>query len=198
MSVSLRQRIGWLNRDVVQFTTGDILVAETDQGGFARLTVKNTSRCIVLRQLAKNRLGYISEKKTADSVLFEQAETGEWTLHIIELKRTLSSSSWDTVIHQLRGAFLNALAVAGVLDIDRIEKVRCYAAYRSTKMETKDIVSTPDPIFIKSLVGEDIERSALWSWTHKRVKLPDETTALIELLQLDESGCGSYTLHSGL
>lgn len=58
-----------------------------------------------------------------------------WFLHIFELKRTVSSGKWEEIKLQFAGAMVNALAMAGYLNINiNPDNVDFYTCYRNDRM----------------------------------------------------------------
>lgn len=118
----------------VEISDQSFHLIETNKDGEADLRVDVSAPCILFRDLENKKLQYFKNQKCADYVVLEL--TGDiWCMHIFEFKRTVTSKEWEHTKVQFAGALQNALALAGVLDVDiKLEQVQLYTAYRNDKI----------------------------------------------------------------
>lgn len=128
----LQDRLGIIEQTLVEVSNGCLHLTEKGDGQ-ADLKLQLRGKCILIRNLEKNKPSYFSNKKCADYVLFEE-RNAKWNVHIFEMKRTVSYETWENNIKmQFHGAMQNALAFSGVLGID-IENIVLHTVYRNDKV----------------------------------------------------------------
>ena len=88
----LQKRIDLLDQNLVLVSDCEVHLTEKGEGK-ADLTLHLQNPCILFCGLEDHKLGYFKNQKCADYVLYE-CSGGQWSVHIFELKRTMSESSW--------------------------------------------------------------------------------------------------------
>lgn len=128
----LDSRLGLFDAILVEKSDKCSVIEEKTQSGYARLNLSFTNPCITFKKLDDNRLGYFKQKNTADGLMIEMTPE-KCRLHIFELKKTIDISSLEKMLKQFKGAYLNALAIAGYLGIT-YDQVLLYCGYRYDKL----------------------------------------------------------------
>ncbi len=134
-SEEIQKRIDLLRQECIDDSDKQLILTEKSEPGAAELQLDLQYRCILFKNLDKHKLGYFKNEKCADYIVFENREKS-WTLHIFELKRTVTGRKWENEIKdQFRGAMQNALAIAGFMGISiELSQIRLYTAYRNDKI----------------------------------------------------------------
>lgn len=130
----LQKRMDLLDQNLVLISESEAHLTEKGEGE-ADLTLHLQNPCILFRGLEDHKLGYFKNQKCADYALFE-CRCGQWSVHIFELKRTMSESNWKQTKEQFKGAMQNMLALAGFLGIQvDLERVNVYSVFRNDKIK---------------------------------------------------------------
>lgn len=96
--------------------------------------------CIMFRDVDENCLNYFQCKNTADCVVFGQKDINNWALHIFEMKKTVKTKEWEKIQRQFKGAYYNALAIAGFLGIiEYIKETKFYICYKNDGISSDTI-----------------------------------------------------------
>lgn len=135
------------------------ILEEHDKGGESTLSVEvagEDSLCISNFD-KKNRCGFLKEESSygmqmcADHILFQKKE-GKWTLHIFEMKSSISFKKWNNIRLKTRSSYFNALAIASFLGIV-VSDVNVVITY-----EKDDAIQSPknttNPALFKPLLGD--------------------------------------------
>ena len=179
----------------VEISDQSFHLIETKKDGEANLRVDVSTPCILFRDLENKKLQYFKNRACADYALFEN--TGEsWCVHIFELKRTVTSQKWEDIKLQFAGALQNALALAGVLDVDiKLEQVRLYTAYRNDKI--RDAANPAKQRLQMHDRQREISSTEESDWNQQMVAMdfPEIVSLEHHKIQLDiEDGTGAYAL----
>lgn len=116
------------------------------------------------------------------------------SLHIIEMKSSLTYDEFSKVIEQLKGMYLMAYSVLSILKSDIPKEIKTYVAYKS---ETVKIKPNPTPKRIpKKSIG--IKDSILESWETEKIELAHNNIAkLIKQVRADD-GNGYFNCDFGM
>ncbi len=74
--------------------------------------------------------------KAVDHAIFKMENSGEWTLHLIEMKTSVGAKTWAVVKAKQRASYLDMLAVAVFLGI-KVKEVFAYTTYGLDKMTSE-------------------------------------------------------------
>lgn len=169
---------------------------EKDRADFADLQVNLKNPCILFKDLQNRKLGYFKNNRCADYILYENI--GEnWYLHIFELKTKVKKDTWSYIKEQFMGAYQNALAIAGFLNISiNTDKVSLYTVYRYDKIN--DVVN---PVAVRYNMynkhENDHKDSVDWNFKQITIKFVGEEKFNHYKIKLDiEKGTGEYYLSS--
>ncbi|MCM1106185.1 MAG: hypothetical protein NC355_04495 [Blautia sp.] len=195
----LEERLGMMDKNLHMESDHDVQLEELSPEGKCRLTVYLKEPCILFIKLEKHKLGYFTNKKCADYILFEKNGQG-WTLHVFELKRTVKETTWEEIIkYQFQGAMQNAMAIAGFLGIPiSYQQTRFYTAYRSDRINC-----VGDPVKQRMRMHNsrgqtgNNNTSAQREWNTGRVELGflGKAEYIHKKIQLDiETGVGEYQM----
>ena len=117
-------------------------LVERKKAGSAKITVKAAFPCFhipdpddqcrfsILDAGETDGKDYV--RRCADHMvfLFDQG-TNRWTVHIFELKRTISRKIWtEDVLIQFNGALIRAYAISGILQAGAFANIYLHCAYR--------------------------------------------------------------------
>ena len=103
------------------------------------------SKCKFLRKDREYGL-----QKCSDHILFQHIADDSWTLLIIEMKTSVGAKVWKDIKKKRRASYLNALAIAAVLDI-QIKKVIVYTTFEEEKFS--DLPDLTSPYAQKPVLG---------------------------------------------
>ena len=180
----------------VQLSSTDFHLIETGDGK-ADLQIDLPTPCILFNGLEKKKLQYFVNKKCADYLIFENKQD-QWFVHILELKRSVGSSEWETIKLQFAGALQNAYALAGVLGIHiDLEHVKVYTVYRNDKLN-----HVANPAKLRCEIHErdrraDSKEQAEWNAKSVEISFVDVIQLEHHKIKLDiETGEGKYSLTS--
>lgn len=126
---SVDARLKLFNAAKINQSNSCLVISETDKGGQGDVELKLSSPCISFEKMADNRLKYFKSDRSADGLIFEY-KAGTWYVHIFELKTSLGFKQWHHAVDQICYSLMNALAIAGVLNITfSFENVSTYIVY---------------------------------------------------------------------
>lgn len=172
------------------YGTGEVFcVRESKPEGYAEvyLTV-GSNPCFHVDKIEKKVFPVLACRRCADHLVFVfDPQTGEWTLHIFEMTRSISKATWEEkILPQFNGGLTNAYAIMGVLRccMDFAE-VQVHCCYQKNKSETS-------PVHLKPLLGEPAPRD----WLNDPVTFASypQKTAQNLPLKLDGDGKGQLQL----
>ena len=136
-----------------------------------RLTVQSSYDFWFIRDADKSKLTYcknfLQRKRCADTVIWELTDSGQWVLHIIEMKRTVddsgSSRGWEHIKSQFTVAYRLCKMVAASLDIE-FDQVLFYTAFVNDKISSRTgNISEEDPVTER--VDPDMSDDTPSPWT---------------------------------
>lgn len=90
-------------------------------------------------------------QKSVDHVIFQNC-SGNCTLHLIEMKKTVGSETFKGVKRKVRSSYLNALAIAVALGIT-ITQTIAYTSFLELKFDTEADTNS-NPQIYKPMLGE--------------------------------------------
>ena len=95
----------------------------------------------------------MSLKKRVDHIIFEQDEKEAWTVHLIEMKSSISTKEkWLEIKGKFRASYLLVLALGAILQLD-IQEIKMYTTYEKVTLT----VMPENPVSRRSLVGSKPE-----------------------------------------
>ncbi|SET36981.1 hypothetical protein [[Clostridium] polysaccharolyticum] len=160
---ALEKRIKELDEHLVSYSDKELSFREKQKDGKMEFVLKLSYPCILFRDVDENCLKYFKSKKTADCIMFEQKDSKTWALHIFEMKATVKSKEWGKIREQFRGAYYNALAIAGYLGIESyIKETKLYTCFQKDKI-------TEDPSMVRGVLND--ANSLIKEWIRGRVNL---------------------------
>lgn len=182
----LQKRIQLMEPALVEISEECLHLTEKGEGQ-ADLEVQLSNKCILVRNLEKNKLEYFLNKKCADYVLFESTDAN-WNAHIFEMKRTVKEDTWETEIKkQFQGAMQNILAFSGVLGIE-VGDIILHTVYRNDKIND---MSNP----VRQHPGARHKSNTDWNDGEISLEFLDRKRFRHDKIKLDiETGAGEYRL----
>jgi hypothetical protein len=163
----------------------ELIVKETAEDGEAHLTLRFSQEA-VLFQYKPNIQFVFANRKRADGIIFLPDGKGKWNLLLIELKRSIGNSTWELIKKQWHGAWLHAIALAGVLEITLTGRVKVMAGYRQAKLGDENA----DPILLKS---GGAALTANHEWKSGTVPVAELGQVSLHRCQLNEHGLGEFS-----
>lgn len=182
--ISFEERLALLNLDhTVRVTDKMVILRENQKLGKANLICHLNRFHICFLNADKQTLGYLKTLKCADAILLEKRDE-RWILKILEFKKCMTIESLKKSLEQFEGALYNAIAICGFLNIEHVDEIRLYSAFRYDKMNES-------PLLRKRKENQ----LALRQWESGRVKLPFvEHDVRYARIVLDEEGNGEVNL----
>lgn len=133
---ALKKRIEELDEHLVSYSKDKLSFHERQKDGAMEVTLNLAHPCIMFRDLDEHCLSYFKSKKTADCIVFERKDLEAWVLHIFKMKKTVKVKEWKKIYEQFKGAFYNALALAGFLGIElALQETKLYTCYQVDKIK---------------------------------------------------------------
>lgn len=189
-SIEIDERFKLLNADICRFHGAGISfsISETASEGAAEVSIKGgTLPCFHIGQMDKRTFPVLADRKCADHLVFVfDPRTQEWTLHIFEMKKTVSRTKWEKeILLQLEGGLANACAVMGVLRCLGFKEIHVHCCYRRNGDEAS-------PVYQKAELGKPAPRD----WLNEPVVFASfpRITARNAPVKLDENGKGQFDL----
>lgn len=186
---ALEKRIRKLDKHLVSFSDKQLYFEEKQKAGKMKIMLELQNPSIMFRDLDENCLGYFQSKKTADCIVFEQRNKDAWVLHIFEMKRQVKTKEWEKIKAQFKGAYYNALAVAGYLGIEPfLQEIKLYTCFRNDRMNLDAIASKV------ALSGGN---PLLKEWLQGKVKLDcfETINVVMEKIKVEEDQLGQLMGH---
>lgn len=161
-----------------------LVVEETTDEGFAELTIALPADSLLFQY--KQQIQFVfSNRKRADGIVFSPDGEGRWNLLLVELKKTVGAKNWESIKQQWHGAWLHAIALAGVLELELSGRVEVMAGYRKNVLGQ----NATNPVLLKS-PGDFLEANT--EWCNERVCLPELGITRLYRCELNEQGLGEY------
>ncbi|MGB8954577.1 MAG: hypothetical protein WCC10_04340 [Tumebacillaceae bacterium] len=145
--INIGFNLGRVNPDYFELCSSHVIVVEeTSKKGEAELTCTFQEGKEYIRLLKEHDhiLTYCMNRKCADGIIIEldPADQSQARVHIIELKKSMGSRTWEKVKEQFYGASLRALAFASSVGIHRILSIHYYTGYVDDDEMKKSIETT--------------------------------------------------------
>ncbi|MBF0622107.1 MAG: hypothetical protein HQL54_09280 [Magnetococcales bacterium] len=143
----------WILADKYIENKESIQISEENEDGKARLLILSNNKIIHLLRKDNDKIPFLANKACADGILIEFIGNYPVAIHIVELKRTISTKSWNTIRKQFIGALGYTRAFLGVLGLPAPKNIHCYTAFYRDKLASRE---NPDPIFERPFTGVPI------------------------------------------
>ncbi|WP_455962729.1 hypothetical protein [Methylorubrum aminovorans] len=156
-------------RDYIELKTEETVeIVEANEKGAGRAVFEIKGNALLIRHFRdKPPLKWSKNQKCADgAILIEDGITN--SLHVVELKKTVSEKKWPDIREQYEGMIHNVLAILAVLDIKRPKTITCHIAFETDKMP---ILSSTNPVLLKFPVGEARPIGGALDWANSRITL---------------------------
>ncbi len=136
----IKQKVGKLFlKEYVEVVENSCIITEDADEGLTECDVI-LEKGILLKNLDDWKIKIFKHKKVADYCVLQPLGSGKWKLNVIEIKKSVSTKRWNKKIKlQFRGAYLYALTLMEILDID-IED------FKFITVNNKDSITSPDNI----------------------------------------------------
>lgn len=125
-----------------------LLMVSIEDENFCIKKYDDKKRCAFFK--TPNQAGKNDESvsKCVDHVIM-QHKNGAWRLHLIEMKSSVGAKTWERIKKQNRDAYLEILALSGVLGIN-FSEITSYTTYESEKFKNDDT----NPLTKTALLGK--------------------------------------------
>lgn len=166
--ISVIENIARVNQDRISIAAGgSISVIETSKDGEGEVVFKSkTKNLIRFHGYSQPPIRWASCLNCADGSIIVENGT-EFDLFIVELKTTLTPSELKKSCKQLSGGYINALAISGVLGIQKFSNVYCVVSYEREKISE---ILLANPSLIKS--EKDLNGTGVTEWIRKKIHVP--------------------------
>lgn len=188
-------RVRRLKNDVVSHGTTTVTVRQKPKKDQATALLSVDFRiehpCICVQIDPDNRkpIYWLAHPNTGDAVIIEFRAHAPW-LHLVEIKSRVSSTTdIQEILDQLVGAFLNGLAIAGVLELPPYAGITAHIAFtddNGLQLKTAPVPSalrvrigdmaTPDPLLAEWNATDAIEIDGLPRPVELKKLCADRTT----------------------
>lgn len=173
--------------------TTSAVVEETDELGKATVEFTFTGPGLRFSQPdASGKFNWLSSKENCDGV-FLIFDGRAMILHLVELKRKITQSSWEKASGQFRADYLRARALLAVLGHSPDCDVVAHISFRTDDLSPR---LTPTPFLHKTQVGEAPSEEPLASvteWVSGEIDLHGKN-ARVNKIQQDADGVASHPL----
>lgn len=169
------------------------ILEEKAEDGKAQLSINSDNKLFAISLSHKNNISVFKNKKVADWIVLEFLDDTfkNINLHLLELKRSITDSSWQKVKEQFKGAYEHSFLLKGLFDY-KINNVICYSVfvYDKLKLET-----TTNPILLKASLGNNNKTSSR-DWNSSAIMIHNMNISHIKipLNLVNEIGRGSYKI----
>lgn len=188
-------RLSWLDSNLVFASESELELKETEESGEATLKLRLDNYTIAFTKWHKHTFPFLKQQKCADHILFEKVDNDNWILHIIEFKKTVTSSQWSKAKLQFNSAVQQATCCMGILCINRISDIRFYTAFREDKLKS---ANNTNSVLLKTGVGAKAAEIDI-DWNLNRVKiecLADKSFKHYKIELDKDTGYGEYKISS--
>ncbi|WP_065326384.1 hypothetical protein [Tritonibacter mobilis] len=151
-----------------------IIVEEKAKGGAGKCHFNSPQEALFIK--AKDQAPVVwslKNRKCAEAAFCLARADGSTTLHIVEMKSSLSLKTFLHVMEQIRGMYLSALATLSITKTAEPSEVTAYLAYNEDKISHGTGESL---ILSKTLVGGE-ELPGKREWRKKEIPLPHSKQA---------------------
>lgn len=176
----------WHNKETVE-------ISEKATGGAGTITFNVSLPYLAFRATDNNPpMHWLAASKCADGafVLFDDEQAH---LHIVELKSKLTAKEWKKVKLQFEGMLLNAMAVAGVIELSHFSSVTCYIAYAEDAISVEKNAS---PVFYKNLPGTSAAAPEIAEWLAEQLTALDKFKMTLIKLKRNSDGNATHSIRS--
>ena len=182
--------LDWLDNNKYQFSQ-KVILDEKENDGKVKLELKSKNNLFAISLSHKDKIKIFKNQKVADWVVLEFLNENEVYLHLLELKRTITISSWQKIKEQLKGAYEHSFLLKGLFNY-KIKEIFCYSAYVNDNLSLQN---TTNPILLKNSLGNNIQTSAI-DWSNETINIHDMSVShkKIKLNLVGDIGKGVYNI----
>ncbi len=127
----------------VAVSDDEFLLVENAREGLTSLTVKLNNKSILFPHADSSKISWYKNRKCADNIVLSFSESGVH-VHIFEIKRTVTSTTWEDIKKQFSGAMIYAAGLMGVFgekyDVQNVSVHTAYLHDRLTYVPEDPIV----------------------------------------------------------
>jgi len=182
--------LNWIDKNKYQYSN-KIVLDEKENDGKAELEIISKNRLFAISLSHKNKIKVFKNQKVADWIVVEFLNDNQINLHLIELKRTITTSHWQKIKEQLKGAYEHSFLLKGLFDYE-INEIFCYSAYVYDKLNN---LNTTNPVFLRNSLGNKSQTSAI-DWNNDKINIHNLSVShkKIKLKLIDDIGKEVYEL----
>lgn len=175
-----------------------VKVIENSAEGYAELTcvLKRAVEFVGLKQSDTSSFLFVKNQRSVDGALLIPIKPTAFSVHLIELKKSVDETKWQDIKEQLSCSWLRIKAICGMLDIE-VDSVTCYTGYQNDNLST-------NPALMKLPLGLSASSSSPASqflrqraeWYGKKISIDfwDKKLVTHHRVPLDAAGLGSIAL----
>jgi len=172
------------------------ILDEKEDSGKIKLNINSNNNLFAISLSHKNSISVFKHNKVADWIVLEFLDDScqNINLHLFELKRTITDSSWQRIKEQFKGAYEHSFLLKGLFNY-KINSVICYSAFIYDKLKLQN---TPNPVSLRQSSGNNKKSSNL-DWNNETVRFYNNKIQYIKhkkisLILDGTTGKGSYTI----
>lgn len=141
-----------------------VTVTEPEKPGEADVECRIPEGCVCIDWTGSQDLfNFLEGRSKADGAFMIRRPSGEIEAHIMECKRTVDSTKWTAIMHQMRCTLSRLLALTGALGLS-LSRVVLYTAFRKDSLSSDAAV---DPAAAKRTIrpteASDAELELDWA-----------------------------------
>lgn len=191
-------KLQYFNCDKYEVSDNEVTLVESKKSGKAVLRCILNKDTLILHKPEENTLTYLDESKKGakagpDEFLFELDQDGEWILHIVEFKKSITTDSVKKSKIQFVMGIYNARAIAAFLNM-KIKSIIVYSAYRNDKIR---LISEDVLIQMRYANSDSNNLKIIKEWKKGKCTLEVDLKELKfehKQIKLDNEGNGEYIL----
>lgn len=195
-------KLQYFNQDKYEICDDKVLLEETKASGRVVLTCVLNTDTLIFHKGEDNTLPYLDGSKRtatacADEFLFELDTDGNWILHIMEFKKTMTTATMKKSKIQIIMGIYNARAIAGFLNM-QIKKIHIYSAYRKDSITA---IEDDALIQMRNANSDSEDLKIIREWKKGKCTLLLDLKSVPfehEKIQLDDNGYGTCSLKKAM
>lgn len=193
LAVFHSNRASRLNPDYITLCNGQAQISEKAAAGAGTLSVAlQTDALLLIGREKKGQIAWLKGKSCADAALLTICPRGT-TIHVFEMKKTVSVGDLESILLQIEGMVQNVYALIGVLGLPSATHVCIYLALQTEKISP---VGNPSLIGFKGQLGKPPTKRErlLAELLDNRMSILDLGPVPVTIIQRDAAGNAAHTL----
>lgn len=148
LNEAIGERLDWFNESDYQVSDTILEVHEPRAEGQMTVLCRLSGRSVLFK-IDRKSLPLLKEPKTVEAIVFHKAATKDWSLHLLECKRTISAKIWRDIKEKFGKSLLNAMALQGILELPAPSAITCHVACYRDKLSVEESTT---PVLSKATI----------------------------------------------